>query len=62
MLLHIILVCLVGVLLSNKLMTLCSNFQRKWGVGVFSEVGIFSRGYGNRTLKFILAMVLSFSI
>ena len=27
-------------------MTLCNNLQQKWGVGVFSGVGIFSRDYG----------------
>jgi len=31
-------------------MTLCNNFQRKWGVGIFSGVGVFSRGYSTSTV------------
>ena len=31
-------------------MTLCNNFQRKWGVGIFSGVGVFSRGYSTSTM------------
>jgi len=37
-------------------MTLCNNFQRKWGVGVFSEVGVFSRGYGTDLFVMLLSV------